>query len=191
MVLIVLTSGGVQEALDEQLQQLLDAGLERGLVQDAALAASLSDVEMFWRLREEISDAQTRTGGSIKCDVSVPLSRIAEFIAEASGKVLALVPDARMVVYGHMGDGNVHFNPLRPADVPAREFLDAHYEAVSHAVDGLADAYGGSISAEHGIGVSKRDDLRRYKGQVELELMQQVKRALDPKGLLNPGKVLA
>src|SRR6476661_3541374 len=190
MVLVELTSGGAQDALDAQLQQVLEDGFERGLVQDAAVAASLSDVEAFWRLREEISDAQTRTGGSIKCDVSVPLSRIAEFVAEASAKVLEVAPQARMVIYGHMGDGNVHFNPLRPADVPAREFLDAHYEAVSHAVDGLAHAYGGSISAEHGIGVAKRDDMRRYKTPVELELMQQVKRALDPKGLLNPGKVL-
>jgi FAD/FMN-containing dehydrogenase len=190
MVLVELTSGGAQDALDAQLQQVLEDGFERGLVQDAAVAASLADVEAFWRLREEISDAQTRTGGSIKCDVSVPLSRIAEFVAEASAKVLAVAPQARMVIYGHMGDGNVHFNPLRPADVPAREFLDAHYEQVSHAVDGLAHAYGGSISAEHGVGVAKRDDLRRYKGAVELELMQQVKRALDPKNLLNPGKVL-
>ncbi|WP_427912655.1 FAD-binding oxidoreductase [Ramlibacter sp. MMS24-I3-19] len=191
MVLVELTSGGAQEALDAQLQQVLEDGFERGLVQDAAVAASLSDVEAFWRLREEISDAQTRTGGSIKCDVSVPLSRIAQFVAEASAKVLEVAPQARMVIYGHMGDGNVHFNPLRPADVPAREFLDTHYEAVSHAVDGLAHSYGGSISAEHGIGVAKRDDMRRYKGAVELELMQQVKRALDPKNLLNPGKVLA
>ena len=191
MVLVELTSGGAQDALDEQLQQVLEAGLERGLVQDAALAASLADVEAFWRLREEISDAQTRAGGSIKCDVSVPLSRIAEFVAQASAEVLAVAPRARMVIYGHMGDGNVHFNPLRPADVPAREFLDAHDEAVSHAVDGLAHAFGGSISAEHGIGVAKRDDLRRYKSPVELELMQQVKQALDPKNLLNPGKLLA
>ena len=191
MVLVELTSGGAQDALDAQLQQALEDGFGRGLVQDAAVAASLSDVEAFWRLREEISDAQTRTGGSIKCDVSVPLSRIAEFVAEASAKVLEVAPQARMVIYGHMGDGNVHFNPLRPADVPAREFLDKHYEAVSHAVDGLAHSYGGSISAEHGIGVAKRDDMRRYKGAVELELMQQVKRAIDPKNLLNPGKVLA
>jgi FAD/FMN-containing dehydrogenase len=190
MVLVELTSGGAQEALDAQLQQVLEDGFERGLVQDAAVAASLADVEAFWRLREEISDAQTRTGGSIKCDVSVPLSRIADFVAEASAKVRALAPQARMVIYGHMGDGNVHFNPLRPADMPASQFLDAHYEEISHAVDGLAHSYGGSISAEHGIGVAKRDDLRRYKGEVELELMLQLKRMLDPKNLLNPGKVL-
>ena len=191
MVLVELTSGGTQEALDEQLQQVLEQGLDKGLVQDAALAASLSDAATFWKLREEISDAQTRTGGSIKCDVSVPLSSIADFVEQASAEVLRLAPDARMVVYGHMGDGNVHFNPLRPADVPAREFLDRHYRAISDLVDGLAHRFGGSISAEHGIGVAKRDDLVRYKSPVELDLMRELKRALDPKGLLNPGKLLA
>jgi len=190
MVLVELTSVGAQNALDEQLQQVLEQGFETGLVRDAALAASLSDAAAFWRLREEISDAQTRTGGSIKCDVSVPLSRIAEFVERASAAVLRLAPDARLVVYGHMGDGNVHFNPLRPADVPAREFLEQNYRAVCDLVDGLAHQFGGSISAEHGIGVSKRDDLVRYKSPVELELMRQLKRALDPQGLLNPGKLL-
>ncbi|HUD90104.1 FAD-binding oxidoreductase, partial [Sphingobium sp.] len=95
-----------------------------------------------------------------------------------------------MVIYGHMGDGNVHFNPLRPRDQPARDFLAQWYEPVSALVDGMAHAENGSISAEHGIGVAKRDDLARYKSQVELELMWQVKQALDPLNLLNPGKVL-
>ena len=147
-------------------------------------------MQAFWRLREEISDAQTRTGGSIKCDVSVPLSDIPAFIEQASQQVQTLAPGSRMVIYGHMGDGNVHFNPLRPADTPAREYLDQHYSAVSHAVDQLVHGLHGSISAEHGIGVAKRDDLRLYKSEVELALMWQVKRALDPQGLLNPGKML-
>jgi FAD/FMN-containing dehydrogenase len=190
MVLIELTSGGSSESLDQSMMQILEAGLESGLVLDAALAQSVADAQAFWRIREEISDAQTRTGGSIKCDVSVPLSRIAGFIEEASDAVRALEPQARMIVYGHMGDGNVHFNPLRPKDRAAKEFLAANYEQVSHAVDSLAHAAGGSISAEHGIGVAKRDDLTRFKSEVELELMWQVKKALDPKNLLNPCKVL-
>jgi len=95
-----------------------------------------------------------------------------------------------MVVYGHLGDGIVHFNPLRPADRDAKEFLAAHYKTISNTVDSLAHAAGGSISAEHGIGVAKRDDLARFKTPVELELMWQVKRAVDPKHLLNPAKVL-
>lgn len=190
MVLMEFTSTGTQDALDAQLTSVLEAGMERGWVQDAAVASSLSDVQAFWRLREEISDAQTRTGGSIKCDVSVPLSDIAAFISEASEKVQQLAPGSRMVIYGHMGDGNVHFNPLRPAETPAREYLDRHYSEVSHAVDQLVHQLHGSVSAEHGIGVAKRDDLRQYKSNVELSLMWQVKRALDPKQLLNPGKML-
>jgi len=190
MVLMEFSSTGEQAALDAQLTQVLEAGMEQGWVHDAALAASLSDVQAFWRLREEISDAQTRTGGSIKCDVSVPLSDIPAFIDEASRQVQALAPDSRMVIYGHMGDGNVHFNPLRPTDTPARDYLERHYSAVSHAVDQLVHSLHGSISAEHGIGVAKRDDLRLYKSEVELALMWQVKRALDPQGLLNPGKML-
>ncbi|TPQ25683.1 FAD-binding oxidoreductase, partial [Cupriavidus pinatubonensis] len=165
-------------------------GFGQGLVLDAAVAASLSDTQTFWRIREEISDAQTRAGGSIKCDVSVPLSRIAAFVEEASERVLALEPDARMVIYGHMGDGNVHFNPLRPKDRPAKEFLAQWYARISGLVDTMAHAENGSISAEHGIGVVKRDDLAQFKSPVEIELMWQVKQALDPRNLLNPGKVL-
>ncbi|HSV47647.1 MAG TPA: FAD-binding oxidoreductase [Ramlibacter sp.] len=190
MVLVELTSGGDPGSLDGTLEQVLESGMEAALVLDAAIAASGAQAQAFWRIREEISDAQTRTGGSIKCDVSVPLSRIAQFIGDATAKVLALEPRARMVVYGHMGDGNVHFNPLRPKNVAAKDFLDAHYAAVSHAVDALAYGEQGSVSAEHGIGVAKRDDLPLYKSEVEIAVMRQIKQALDPKGLLNPGKLL-
>ena len=190
MVLIELTSGADEASLTATLMEILESGLESGLVVDAAVAASLADVQQFWRIREEISDAQTRTGGSIKCDISVPVSRIAQFIERASAEVLALEPATRMVIYGHMGDGNVHFNPLRPRDRDARSFLAQWYKPVSDLVDGLAHAEHGSISAEHGIGVAKRDDLLQYKSAVELELMWQVKRALDPKNLLNPGRLL-
>ncbi|WP_304524110.1 FAD-binding oxidoreductase, partial [Cupriavidus pauculus] len=190
MVLIELTSGADEDSLNATLMEILETGLGNGWVVDAAVASSLADIQQFWRIREEISDAQTRTGGSIKCDISVPVSRIAQFIEKASADVLALEPATRMVIYGHMGDGNVHFNPLRPRDRDAKSFLAQWYKPVSDLVDGLAHAENGSISAEHGIGVAKRDDLRQYKSQVELELMWQVKRALDPKNLLNPGRVL-
>jgi FAD/FMN-containing dehydrogenase len=190
MVLIELTSGSSQERLDETMQQILEAGMEQGWVQDAALAASVADAQTFWRIREEISDAQTRTRGSIRCDVSVPLSRIPAFVADATAAVLAIEPRTRMVIYGHMGDGNVHFNPLRPADVSADDYLAQYYRPVSDAVDQLAQKASGSISAEHGVGVAKRQDMLEYKSRVELELMWQVKRALDPKNLLNPNKVL-
>ena len=101
-----------------------------------------------------------------------------------------MAPESRMVIYGHMGDGNVHFNPLRPAQQDAKEYLMAHYESISNTVDGLVHSLNGSISAEHGIGVAKRDDLLKYKSSVELGLMWQVKKALDPQNLLNPGKLL-
>lgn len=190
MVLIELSSGSDADTLNASLMEILEAGLERGLVVDAAVASSLSDAQTFWRIREEISDAQTREGGSIKCDVSVPLSRIADFIENASARVLEREPAARMVIYGHMGDGNVHFNPLRPKDRAAADFLAQWYTPISELVDSMAHAEHGSISAEHGIGVAKRDDLKQYKSPVELEVMWQIKRALDPKNLMNPGRVL-
>ncbi|WP_417284822.1 FAD-binding oxidoreductase [Comamonas sp.] len=190
MVLIELSSGGDAQTLDATLMRILEEGMAGGLINDAAIAASIADAQAFWRLREEISDAQTREGGSIKCDISIPLSKVADFIAQASAQVLEMAPDARMVIYGHMGDGNVHFNPLRPKHASAAQFLSEHYVSVSRAVDGLAHQQNGSISAEHGIGVAKRDDLLLCKTPVELELMWQIKQALDPKNLLNPAKVL-
>jgi FAD/FMN-containing dehydrogenase len=190
MVLVELTSSEPALDLDFSLMQLLEKEMEGGLVSDAAVASSISDALAFWKLREEISDAQTRTGGSIKCDVSVPLSNIASFIRDASLAVARLAPGSRMVVYGHIGDGNVHFNPLRPSKQLAVDYVQAHHEAVTRAVDDLAHSLHGSISAEHGIGVAKRNDLSRYKSKVELELMWQLKRAIDPDNLLNPGKVL-
>lgn len=190
MVLLELTSTGTQDVLDATLMDVLEAGMTHELATDAAVASNLSNVQTFWRIREEISDAQTRTGGSIKCDVSVPLSSIPQFLEKAIANVKAIAPRSRLVIYGHMGDGNVHFNPLRPADQEAKSYLNDHYKAVSTSVDDLVHSLNGSISAEHGIGVAKRDDLNQYKTNVELELMWQVKRALDPKNLLNPKKLL-
>ena len=190
MVLLELTSTGSQEILDTTMMEVLETGMEEGLATDAAIASNLSNVQAFWKIREEISDAQTRTGGSIKCDVSVPLSSIPQFLDKAIAKVKSIAPQSRMVIYGHMGDGNVHFNPLRPASQDAKTYLTEHYKSVSKEVDDLVHSLSGSISAEHGIGVAKRDDLNLYKTNVELELMWQVKRALDPKNLLNPKKLL-
>jgi len=190
MVLVELTSNGPQEPLDQNLMELLEAGIQIGHAVDATVASNLAQAQTLWRIREEISDAQTQTRGSVRCDVSVPISDIAEFIETASKAVLAIEPRARMVIYGHMGDGNVHFNPLRPADVDADAFMKKHGAAIAKAVDDIADASDGSISAEHGIGVAKRDELLHYKSQAELEIMWSLKRALDPTNILNPGKVL-
>jgi len=169
---------------------LLESGAEKNLIEDAALASSNAQIEHMWKIREEISDAQTRAGGSVRCDVSVPISRMAEFIEKASARVLRIAPDARVVVYGHVGDGNVHFNPLRPKQLSAKEFVEAAGDAITEAADSLAVSLQGSISAEHGVGVGKRDELLRYKSAVELDLMWSIKHALDPSGLMNPGKVL-
>lgn len=189
-VLIELTSNGSQEALDASMLALLERGAEQGLVEEAAIAASQAQMEHMWKIREEISDAQTRAGGSVRCDVSVPISSMANYIAEASERVLAIAPAARLVIYGHVGDGNVHFNPLRPAEQCAKDFVRQNGSSITVAADGLAVELNGSISAEHGVGVAKRDELLGCKHAVEIEMMWNIKRALDPAGVMNPGKVL-
>jgi FAD/FMN-containing dehydrogenase len=190
MVLIELTSNTTDEALAASLMEVLEQGMELGHALDAVVAGSLSQAETLWRIREEISDAQTVERGSVRCDVSVPISAIARFIESATKAVLDIEPQTRMVIYGHMGDGNVHFNPLRPANVPADSFVEEYAGTIAAAVDDIAHAEGGSISAEHGIGIAKRDALLHYKSRVDLEIMWSVKRALDPSNILNPGKVL-
>jgi len=190
MILIEVVSNLPQTDADEAFQGALNDTYESGLVLDALLASSESAARRFWQLREEISDAQTRTGGSVRCDISVPLSAIPEFILEASAQVLRIEPRTRMVIYGHLGDGNVHFNPLRPADMPAADFMAANSKRITQVVDDLAMSMDGSISAEHGVGVAKRDELLQVKSEPELLICWRIKKALDPKGLLNPGKVL-
>lgn len=189
-VLVELTTNGAQQSVDDSMLAFLERGAELGLVEDAAIAASQAQMERMWMIREEISDAQTRAGGSVRCDVSVPISSMARFIAEASDRVLAIAPSARLVIYGHIGDGNVHFNPLRPAEQAAGEFVRAHGDAINASADGLAVTLNGSISAEHGVGVAKRDGLVDCKPAIEIDVMWSIKHALDPAGIMNPGKVL-
>jgi FAD/FMN-containing dehydrogenase len=189
-VLVEAASGRSQEELEDALFDVVQVGLEDGSIRDAAVAATQAHAADFWRIREEISDAQTRAGGSVRCDISVPLSKIPEFIAQASADVLSVEPKTRMVIYGHVGDGNVHFNPLRPAEETAADYLGRAGKTITHIVDEIAMAMNGSISAEHGVGVAKRDELLAVKSRVELEMAWRIKRALDPKNLLNPGKFL-
>ena len=178
---------------DPGLRELLEAALGRalsdGLVLDAALAESLAQREALWKLRESVPEAQRAEGASIKHDVSVPVAALPRFLAEAQAAVLALVPTGRLVAYGHVGDGNLHFNVSVPIGGEAEEFL-AHAPAIHDAVHGIVRRYRGSISAEHGIGRLKRAALAQHKGAVDLEVMRAIKHALDPKGILNPGKVL-
>jgi len=153
------------------------------------MATSLAQRAALWKLRESVPEAQRAEGASIKHDVSVPVAALPEFAAEATAAVLAIVPAGRMVAYGHVGDGNLHFNVSVPAGGNDREFL-AHAGAIHDAVHAIVRRYRGSISAEHGIGRLKVEALARHKGAVDLDVMRAIKRALDPHGILNPGKVL-
>jgi FAD/FMN-containing dehydrogenase len=170
-------------------QQLLADAATAGLIVDGVVAQSLAQAQAFWRLRDSLSEAQKPEGGSIKHDVSVPISAIPRFIAEASRAVVAAVPGARPVPFGHLGDGNIHFNISQPVGSDKAQFL-ARTDEVNRIVHDIVHAFGGSISAEHGIGQAKIDEITRYKSAAALETMRAVKRALDPKGIMNPGKVV-
>ena len=172
-----------------RLQQVLDDALQAGLIEDAAVAVSLAQSAALWALREQISDAQARTGKNIKHDISLPISRIADFIDATDAQLQRRFPGCRLVTFGHLGDGNLHYNVAAPDGVNDDAFLDSQ-EAVNLIVHDSADRHGGSISAEHGIGVLKREELRRYKSPVELQMMRNIKQALDPMNLMNPGKII-
>ena len=178
-------SGG----LDETMAGILEEALEQGLIDDAAIAASGQQRDDFWKLREMLSEVQSREGGSIKHDISVPLARVPEFLDAASEAVLDMEPDARVVAFGHVGDGNIHFNVSQPVDADKAAFL-ARWEEMNAAVHAIVLEMGGSISAEHGVGVLKRDLLPGAKDAVALDTMRAIKAALDPRGIMNPGKVL-
>jgi len=178
-----------EEGLRDSVEAVLAEAIEEGFVSDAALATSLEQAKSFWHLRHSLPEIQKPEGGSIKHDVSVPVAAVPQFIAEADAAVAALMPDARPVPFGHLGDGNIHYNVSQPvgADTPA--FL-ARWNEVNAAVDKIVLKLGGSISAEHGIGRLKRESLPKVKDPVALDLMRDIKRTLDPNGILNPGKVL-
>jgi FAD/FMN-containing dehydrogenase len=187
-VLIELSSPAAS-GLRETMEEILTAGMEKGLVGDATIAASLEQSKAFWHLRLILPDAQRGAGGSIAHDVSVPVSCVPDFLADATAAALKLVPTARPLPFGHLGDGNVHFAVVTPEGMGRKEFL-SHTKAVNDAVYALAAKYKGSISAEHGVGLMKREMLPSVKDPVELELMRSIKQLMDPKGILNPGKVL-
>jgi D-lactate dehydrogenase (cytochrome) len=171
------------------LESILGQGMEQGIVDDAVIAANLSQRQAFWKLRDEMSAAQKPEGGSIKHDISVPVAAVPAFLAEANAAVVKLIPGARPVPFGHLGDGNIHYNVSQPVDANAAEFL-ARWHDVNTIVFEIVLRMGGSISAEHGIGVLKRDELPEVKDKVAIELMRSIKALLDPLGIMNPGKVL-
>ncbi len=188
-VLCELTSSRAEEPLAEILETTLAAALERGGVLDAVLAQSDRERNALWRLRESVPEAQRRDGASLKHDISVPIGRLPEFVRQGAEWVREHVPDGRLVAYGHVGDGNLHFNLNQAPGTDAAAFL-SRAQTVMRAIHDLVQAFGGSFSAEHGIGRLKVAELERYGSAVELDLMRAIKRALDPNGILNPGKVL-
>ena len=187
-LLVELTSGMQDDNLEELLLAVLQEQWEGGTIQDVVVATSSTQRDAFWRLREAVAEAQTHEGGSIKHDVSVPISRIAELIERTLPLVEKELPGIRPCIFGHLGDGNLHFNLSQPVGDNRERFLSL-WGTFNRIVHDQVHALGGSISAEHGIGQLKTGELIRYKDAVALRLMKQLKQALDPQHLLNPGKV--
>ena len=187
--LIQLTSSRENDDLRGEIEQVLEKAFENGAVVDAVFAESDAQRQELWKIREEIPAAQTREGASIKHDVSVPVSKTVEFIIEASKRVSEALPGIRPCPFGHIGDGNIHYNLTQPIDMTAEDFM-ARYEEFNRIVHDLVVDMKGSISAEHGIGSFKRDELARYAAPAKLTLMRTIKQALDPDNLMNPGKII-
>jgi FAD/FMN-containing dehydrogenase len=187
-VLVEATAAATLD-LRTTIETTLSQAMATGLVTDAVIAQSETQRTAFWALRENLSEAQKREGASVKHDVSVPLSAIPDFLTRATRAVLEQVPGARPVSFGHLGDGNIHFNFSVPKGGDTASFL-AQWDSIQRIVHDVVHDCGGSFSAEHGIGVMKRADLVRYKSKVEVDLMRTLKRALDPRGILNPGKLV-
>jgi FAD/FMN-containing dehydrogenase len=188
--LIELSSPQKDADLQGQLEALLGEAFEEGLVQDAVLGSSEAQSQALWALRENLSEVQRMEGGSIKHDVAVPVSRVAEFIDVATKACEAEMPSVRVCAFGHFGDGNIHFNLSQPVGMDKAEYL-AQWERFNRIVHDIVHGMKGSISAEHGIGLIKRDELVHYKDPVAIDLMRSLKRALDPQNILNPGKVVS
>ena len=188
-VLVELTEPSADAPLPALLEQTLDAAIGAGEAVDAAVATTESQADAFWSLRENANEAQKREGFAIKHDISVPVSRIPEFIARADAALRTWLPGVRIIAFGHIGDGNLHYNLFPPPGENEAAFI-ARADEVNRIVYELVAELEGSISAEHGLGQLKREAIYRYKDALELELMHTIKRALDPHGLMNPGKVL-
>ncbi|WP_112606021.1 FAD-binding oxidoreductase [Rhizobium sp. WW22] len=188
-VLIDISTSDSVETAERMMTTLLEQGYEASLIQDATIASSEAQQKAIWHMRESMSDAQKPEGGSIKHDVSVPVAQIPQFMAEAEKAVVAAMPGARVCAFGHMGDGNIHYNISQPVGADKAEFI-GRWREINKIVHGLVLQHGGSISAEHGIGQLKRDELASIRSEIEIDLMRRIKTAFDPAGIMNPGKVL-
>ena len=188
-VLMELSDTQSGEGVRVLVESMLEAALEEKSILDAAVAQSETQARAFWKLREFISEAQAHEGPNIKHDVSIPISSIADFISATDQDLTRAHAGARMVTFGHLGDGNLHYNVSAPEGVAPDAFV-RNTAAINRIVHDSVARFGGSISAEHGLGQLKREEIQRYKSPLELELMRKLKRALDPNGIMNPGKVL-
>ncbi len=188
-VLVEVSDHDSEDHARALLEALLTDALGQGSIADAVVAESVARSRALWALRENISEAQAAEGKNIKHDISVPISNIADFIASTDAALASAFPAIRMVTFGHLGDGNLHYNVSPPPGTVEATFL-AHQEGINRIVHDAVAAFGGSISAEHGIGQLKRAELARYKGPNELALMRAIKAAIDPLGIMNPGKML-
>jgi FAD/FMN-containing dehydrogenase len=188
-VLLVLSGISPQGGMRAHLETLLSEAWQEGLLQDAVIAVSEAQSLELWKLREGLVEGQRFEGGSIKHDISIPVSRVPEFIRTASERVQRELPGIRVCAFGHVGDGNIHYNLTQPVGMNPETFL-ALWQPFNHLVHAIAMAMHGSFSAEHGIGQLKVEAMARYKSATELELMRRIKAVLDPNGIMNPGKVL-
>ncbi|TFW17491.1 FAD-binding oxidoreductase [Duganella callida] len=188
-VLLELSNSEPEQHAVGLLERAIGAALERGVIDDAVVASSVAQSAALWQLREHIPLAQARAGKNIKHDISLPVSRIADFITATGPRLDAAFPGCQLVCFGHVGDGNLHYNVAPPDGIAHEDFL-LNQDQVNRLVYDSVAAFGGSISAEHGIGALKRDELARYKSPVELNMMRAIKSALDPLGIMNPGKIL-
>lgn len=188
-VLLELSGSGTEEATYQQLEYLISSALDAELIEDAIIANSLAQAKNCWALRESISAAQAKEGKNIKHDISLPISVIANFVAETDHALQLAFPNCRMVTFGHLGDGNLHYNVSPASDANHEQFL-IHQSQINRIVHDKTHQFGGSISAEHGIGTLKKEELVRYKSTVELNMMRAIKQALDPQNIMNPGKII-
>jgi len=189
LVLLELSDSESEDHARAIFETMMEAAFDAGVVIDAVVAESVQQSRDFWNLREHIPLAQVEEGKNIKHDIAVPVSRVADFIETTDALLQDAFPGARMVTFGHLGDGNLHYNVSPPVGVDHDQFL-SHQDAINLVVHNSVHAHNGSISAEHGLGQLKREENRRYKSEVELAMMRAIKHALDPQGLMNPGKVV-
>ena len=188
-VLLELSDTQAGDATSALLESALSEAIESGIALDAVIATSGEQARQLWALRENLSEAQAAEGPNVKHDITIPISRIADFIEATDAKLAAAFPGVRMVTFGHLGDGNLHYNVSPPLGADYAAFV-ARTPEVNRVVHDSVGEFGGSISAEHGVGQYKREEILRYKSAVEIDLMRAIKRALDPLGIMNPGKVL-